>query len=113
MRKIIREIRQQPLHVRKIFVWTLTTLTFSLVVIGWAGSTQKRVVAMLNGPQKTSEQTEVANKQPSPFAAIKKSFKDLSAAINEFWSNREEFSPSKFQKSVAQSPLPTNKLPVE
>jgi len=112
MLKIVHEIRRQPLHVRKVFAVTLTILTFSAVGFFWVRSTQKQVVAMLHGTANTSTTTELADKKPSPFAAIKQSFKDLKATIGGFWSHRSEFSPSKFQQNTQVSPIPTNKLPV-
>lgn len=108
MKKIIHEIRQQPLHVRKAFAITLTILTFSAIGLFWAKSTQKQVVAMLNGTQ--AEQSDIPNK-PSPFASIKQSLKDLGATIGAFWSERDQFAPEKFHTDPRE-PAPTNTLPL-
>ena len=110
MKKLVHEIRQQPLHIRKTFAIVMTTLTFFVIVFFWARSTQSNVVAILGGSKNTTEQTNIA-KQSSPFVAIKQSFKDLSATIGGFWSVRNEFSPSKFRQSTVESQVSPNTLP--
>lgn len=88
MRKIIQEIRQQPLHIRKIFMWTSVAVVSSLVVFIGIRDTQKKFVALLN-PKTQAETTALAakeqnNNSTSPFGAIKKSLSNFQANISSF-----------------------------
>ncbi len=89
MRKLVSEIREQPEHIRHIFMWTMVVITFSLVGFVWFRSTSKQFVAMLNPEQaqgRALAQNEAgANKgsQPSPFATLFNSWQNLRANISE------------------------------
>ena len=48
MIKILHEIRQQPIHIRHLFMWTSVVITFSLVAFIGFNSTKNNVVALLN-----------------------------------------------------------------
>ena len=73
MRGILYEIKQQPEHIRKAFMWVLVVITFS--VVGFVGfrNTEQRFVALLN-PGQAQEERALAEKTkiqtPSPFATI-------------------------------------------
>ncbi len=112
MRKVIHEIRQQPLHIRKAFVWTFAMFTFIIIGGFYANSTQKKVVAMLNGEAVVSSSSEFANKQESPFSLIKNTVGSLKATIGDLWTNKSESSSSKFQNNAELVPLQQNTLPL-
>lgn len=90
MNKILEEIRQQPEHIREIFMWVSVAIIFSVVGFSWFRSTEKQFVALLN-PQQAEEQRVLAEKDvtktnPSPFAMIINSFDGLKAGITELFS---------------------------
>lgn len=73
---MLKEIRNQPPHIRAIFMWLSVFIVFSLVIFVWLQGFQQRLTFLLN----PSEKGEAA-KQESPFAAIGGSFNDLRATI--------------------------------
>ncbi len=115
MRSIIREIRQQPSHIREIFMWVMVVITFG--AFGFIGfrSTEQKLVALLD-PNTTVERgvisnTSVARKKedPSPFALISDAFKGLSKDLQGLFSSDE-------QGPVIRNtidPIPPYQLPVE
>ncbi|OGN27556.1 MAG: hypothetical protein A3A33_05040 [Candidatus Yanofskybacteria bacterium RIFCSPLOWO2_01_FULL_49_25] len=111
--KLLDEIRQQPEHIRHIFMWTMVVLSFSIIGFVWFQSKSRQVVALLN-PEK-AQQDEARNlaandKSPSPFAAIGNSFKDLTANISALW---KKSSPALLQNYSAITPVPPRPLPVK
>lgn len=109
MKSLIREIRQQPLHIRKIFMWTFVVITFS--GIGYLGfqQTTGNFVALLN-PKTAAEQEAVPDTNASPFALIRDSWQSLRASIGNAFSNQDLFDQVRQQPSVA--PVVPQKLPV-
>ena len=72
MKKLIQEIRKQPLYIRHIFMWTMVVITFSVVGFLWYRETENNFVALLN-PKPSPQATAAAQTQESsPFAAIGK-----------------------------------------
>ncbi|MEX1064125.1 MAG: hypothetical protein WD898_01515 [Candidatus Paceibacterota bacterium] len=116
MRGVIREIRQQPEHIRELFLWVLVVMFFSVIGFTWFRSTEKRVVALLN-----PEQAEVArvlaeekkSNTPTPFATIFSSFGELKANISDLFSGlpSEEFELTNRARSEAEA-VPPQKLPL-
>ena len=111
MRKILHEIHQQPLHVRKVFAWTLIIISFLIVGAVWLKSTTSNIAEMLDINKKEAVAKKPDKKEESPFSAIGKSIGDLKANISELWSNRSEFDLEKFQQNAEEEPIPTQKLP--
>ena len=73
---MLKEIRNQPEHIRAIFMWLSVFIVFSLIIVVWAGSFQQKLILLLNSPDKTP-----LAKQESPLGVIGKSFSDLKAVI--------------------------------
>lgn len=103
MLKILDEIRQQPLHIRKLFMWTMVVISFSLVGTFWFNKTRGDVVAMIHG--ETEKKT--TDEQASPFATIKDSLSDLRANISELFDTKSKHS----NQAPATSPVPPQRLP--
>ena len=85
---LIREIREQPIHIRTIFMWLMVVVTFSGVAFLYVRSTQNQVVALLGSGTSTAvnegELDQGAKTTKSPFALIVDSFSSLRANIFEF-----------------------------
>lgn len=73
---MLKEIRNQPEHIRALFMWLSVFIVFSLVVFVWFNSFQQKLTLLLN-PQ---DQVAAAEEE-SPFAVITKSLNDLKATI--------------------------------
>jgi hypothetical protein len=115
MKRLIKEIREQPEHIRHIFMWALVLITFSLVGFTWFRSTQKKFVALLNPAAAQAEQMLAAKTTPqgfSPFATIGNSFKDLQANISELFGNQQLDLNLNNVKVQNQEILPPQKLPI-
>lgn len=73
---MLKEIRNQPEHIRALFMWLSVFIVFSLVIFVWANSFQQKLALLLN----PEEKTETA-KQESPLAVISGGLNDLRATI--------------------------------
>jgi hypothetical protein len=116
MRGILYEIKQQPEHIRKTFMWVLVVITFSVVGFVWFRNTEKRFVALLN-PERAQEERALAEKTktntPSPFATIFNAWNDLRANISELILGRQsEFNVNNSGTGPKEEPLPPQKLPL-
>jgi hypothetical protein len=113
---ILDEIKQQPEHIRKTFMWVLVVITFSVVGFVWFRSTEKKFVALLN-PEQVQEERALAEKNkaqtPSPFATIFSSWNDLKANISELFLGRQAgFDVNNSKTGPTEEPLPPQKLPL-
>ena len=92
--KILEEIRQQPEHIRHVFMWLGVVITFSLVSFVWFRSTEEKFVAMLHPEEYKQLQAlhQLAAKQtengPSPLASLRDSFSFLRASLGELLGGR-------------------------
>lgn len=105
--KLLDEIRQQPLHIRHLFMWTMVAITFSVIGFLWFQETKNNFVALLN-PKQQQEQTAVAS-EPSPFSAIGRSLKSLQANISELFRGKPATQDATSQPSF--SPVIPQRLP--
>ena len=105
--KLLDEIRQQPLHIRKTFMWVMVTLTFSSIGFLWVNATKDKVVALLNFDAQ-EEQDLDEPKGASPFAFLKESWDSLKAQISAPGTKKETIAPS---TSDTPEPIPPQELP--
>lgn len=88
---MLKEIREQPHHVRKMFMWISVVLSCLLIGFFWFRSTQKQVLALLNPEEAQRIESERVlaenelnkNIDSSPFATIMQSFRELRANISD------------------------------
>lgn len=73
---MLKEVREQPEHIRAVFMWLSVFIVFSAVVFIWVNSFQQRLVFML-----APAGEKAAVEKESPFAMIGSSFGGLKAAI--------------------------------
>lgn len=73
---MLREIRQQPDHIRALFMWLSVFIVFSAIMFVWISSFQQKLVFML---APTEEKALV--ERESPFAVIGSSVEDLKATV--------------------------------
>ncbi len=116
MRGIIKEIRQQPEHIREIFLWVLVVIFFSLIGFVWFRSTEKRVVALLNPEQTEAARVLAKEKEdnsPTPFATMFNSFNGLRANISDLFGSfpSENFELTNGVRSEDE-PVPPQRLPL-
>ncbi len=114
--KILDEIKQQPEHIRQMFMWVLVVITFSVVGFVWFRSTEKKLVALLN-PGKAQESAALAEKSEagilSPFATIFDAWGELRANISELLlGGPTSFDVGNEEIQPAQEPLSPQKLPL-
>ena len=68
MKQLLQEIRNQPPHIREIFMWLCVVISFSVVSFFWFQSTAKEFVALVN-PEKAEASRALAQQnqkvQPS------------------------------------------------
>lgn len=116
IKNLLQEIRQQPPHIREVFMWVCVVIVFSVVGWAWFRQTQKQFVALLH-PEQAEEARVLAeeNKQkqpPSPFATIFSSLGDLRANISELFAGSKP-NVLEFGSSVnPQQEVPPNELPL-
>lgn len=77
---MLKEIRNQPDHIRALFMWLSVFIVFSLVIFVWLNSFQQKLVFLLN-----PEDEKAAAEQESPFSVVGKSFDDLRATIGDLF----------------------------
>ena len=109
MKGILHEIKQQPPHIREIFMWLCVVITFSVVGFAWFRTTSEQLAVLLHPETTTLEERAVAEKPPlSPFANLLLSFKDLGANISELFdfSGKNEV---EVNNTVPATPTPTIK----
>ena len=115
MKSLIKEIREQPEHIRHVFMWVMVLITFSVVGFAWFNSTQKKFVALLNPEAAKADQMLAAKNKPqgfSPFATISNSIKDLQANISELFSGQQLDLNLNNVKVQNQEVLPPQTLPL-
>lgn len=113
MKSILKEIKEQPSHIREMFMWLCVIIVFSVVGFVWFTSTAKQFVALVNPEQAAQDQALAQNSQPangdnnqSPFATIALSFKGISASISEllgFVGNTNNFEIKNNQSETANN----------
>lgn len=119
--KILDEIRQQPEHIRHVFMWTMVVITFSVIGFVWFRQTTKQFVTLLHpeeaearalaeGKERTLRQAQ--GKQLSPFATIFGTLGDLRANISELLAGPNSGLDVNNGQSVHEEQVPPQKLPL-
>ncbi len=87
MASIFEEIRQQPYHIREVFLWLFVVVTFSVIGFFWFRSTQQQVLALINPDSVQaagdSHSYAITTKNESPFKTVLDSFRGLQANISQ------------------------------
>ena len=78
---MLKEIRQQPDHIRAVFMWLSVFIVFSLVLFVWLQGFQQKLALMLDPSLEGSAVADAG----SPFAVIGDSFDDLGATIGDLF----------------------------
>lgn len=115
MKKLLREIRSQPPHIRELFMWLCVVITFSIIGWAWFRQTQKQFLALLH-PEQTEERAlaeqEKSKQRPSPFATIFSSFGDLRANILELFASPKPNVLEVGNQEPQQEEVPPKELPI-
>lgn len=114
MKSILDEIRQQPEHIRHIFMWVCVVIVFSVVGFIWFRQTTKQFVALLHPEEAEVRALAEKNKpkQPSPFATIFGTIGDLRANISELLGGPKPSLDVNGGASTTEEQLPPQKLPL-
>lgn len=115
IKQLVREIRQQPEHIRLIFMWTFVVITFSVVGFAWFQSTSKEYLALLNPDQAQDTRALAAKddkKTPSPFATILSSFGDLKANISDLFVGKSASVDVGDAQDIQQPEVPAQTFPL-
>lgn len=88
MANIIQEIRSQPHHVRKIFMWSCTVIVGCLVLVYWVRETRQEFTALLH-PNKDLEIANMIqgtkNKNNSIADSFNSAIDNIKASIGDIW----------------------------
>ena len=112
MRSVLDEIRQQPEHIRHVFMWTMVVITFSVVGLLFRQTT-KQFVALLH-----PEEAEVRALAEKPtqtalaFATIFATMDDLRANISELLAGPKQSVDVNNGQSAPEEQLPPQTLPL-
>ncbi len=114
MRSVLDEIRQQPEHIRHVFMWTMVVITFSVVGFVWFRQTTKQFVALLHPEEAEVRALAEKNqpKQPLPFATIFATMDDLRANISELLAGPKQSVDVNNGQSAPEEQLPPQTLPL-
>lgn len=114
MKSLLQEIREQPEHIRHIFMWVCVVIVFSAVGFVWFRQTSKQFVAMLHPEESQARALAEKNnpKQPSPFATIFSSLQSLRANISELFVGPKPVNINNGPAGTEQEQLPPQKLPL-
>lgn len=86
MKNLLREIRQQPEHIRSLFMWTFVVIVFSVVGFVWFRNTGEKFVALLNPEQAEARRVlarDLPKESPSLFANLRLTLGGFLANISE------------------------------
>jgi len=110
-KNIWQEIKEQPPHIREIFMWVCVVAVFSVVGYSWFQSTTKQFVAMVNPDLARQNQTLAENQKAptTPFGTLARSWQDLRANINELFNFADKPNSIQIENIVNVSPLPAVK----
>jgi cytosine/uracil/thiamine/allantoin permease len=115
MRGLLNEIRQQPEHIRHVFMWVCVVIIFSVVGFVWFRNTERRFVALLN-PEQAREERMLAEKiktqTPSPFATISGAWNELKANISELFAGAQPGFEINNKILPTEEPISPQKLPL-
>lgn len=114
MRSILDEIRNQPEHIRHIFMWLCVVITFSVVGFVWFRSTSRQFVALMNPKAEQERILAEKNKpkQPSPFATIFSAWDNLRANISELFVGPKSNLEINNGITNPEKPVPAQRLPI-
>ena len=76
---MLKEIHNQPEHIRALFMWLSVFIVFSLVIFLWLNSFQQKLVLLLNSDKKEAAKPE------SPLAIMGSGLSDLKATIADLF----------------------------
>jgi len=83
MKKIIREIKNQPEHIRKTFMWLSVIVVFSFIFIIGIRETERKITALINPELLKEENTTNLADNSSPFNVLGRYFSGLRASIGD------------------------------
>ncbi len=109
--KLLDEIRQQPKHIRMIFMWLIVVVTFSVFGFWYLGTLGENVTTALNTTGEPAKSQAKSDTSTSPFSAMGKSFSNLGASISKLIKGKDSTQSAPPQAS--QSLIPVQKLPVK
>src|SRR3989344_3810178 len=115
MRSILNEIREQPEHIRHIFMWLCVVITFSVIGFVWFRSTTRQFVALMHPEQAQERVLAKKNnpKHPSPFVTIFSVWVNLRADISELLTGPESSLEIKNgTPRTEKMEVPPQKLPI-
>ena len=71
MNYLFKEIKQQPEHIREIFMWLSVFIIFSLIGFVWFKSFQEKMIVLLNPELMPEEEQEPFANALAPFVVLK------------------------------------------
>lgn len=106
-----QEIKEQPDHIREIFMWVCVVAIFSVVGFSWFKSTASDFVALVNPSSVQTDQSALAKDSgQSPFATIFSAFGGLKASMAELFDFAKKTSDIQIRNELPQ--VEPNLLPL-
>ncbi len=112
-RELLEEVRNQPQHIREIFMWLCVVITFSVISLFWFQSTSKQFVAMVNPDRIEEERVYALNNkvtQPSLLATIGSSWTNLKLGLSDLLGAAKKSGAEQFHDDK-NDPVPPNLFP--
>ncbi|TSC90908.1 MAG: hypothetical protein CEN90_740 [Parcubacteria group bacterium Licking1014_17] len=119
MKELLNEIKNQPEHIRKIFMWVCVIIVFSIIGFGWFRTTQKQFANLLNPSGNLdavkSSANKVAGESEPFFGGLFSSLKNFSANIGELFSSSSNITAGGNTGAARPtfSPLPPKTPPLD
>jgi hypothetical protein len=105
MKKILEEIRSQPLWLRQLMFAFCMITTVAVVGIKWVNSTEETLISLINTPDRI-EESQYAKEHKTIFARIGDTANDLVGSISNFiFSDEGEV---KIESDVKKTPATRN-----
>ncbi|HWA64596.1 MAG TPA: hypothetical protein VG866_01985 [Candidatus Paceibacterota bacterium] len=106
MKSLIRDIRNQPDHVRELLVLLCTVVVGAGIGMIWFHSFKQDVYALLNPQPEQSDDRSFASDTTSLFGYIGKAFSQSKAQIENFIAGSDSKEPATSQESGQPHALP-------
>lgn len=117
-RSLLKEIHNQPEHVRLLIMWLCVFISFAAIGYIWFMDFQDRLVALLN-PQAPAESENFYARLSSPFKQARNSLANFNALLDNVFelfgaesTEQQQESLNKLEQQIQQfGPVQTRLLP--
>ncbi len=113
---LLKELREQPNHIKAIFLWTGVVISCSVVGVIWFQSTKQQFISLMHGgnPPEQTDTGFAEAKSQSPFATIKDTLHSMTANISSIvqGDSASIFTVTDTNATISTTPVPPASLPL-